>query len=99
VLINLKRADDALNYSQRVFAQSQPVYDDWINAGHIAFMQGDTQRALDLYRKAIPLYMESNRENIYYSVGEIETILQPMPHERRIDIALIKDIIYKEITK
>jgi tetratricopeptide (TPR) repeat protein len=99
VLINLKRADDALNYSQRVFAQSQPVYDDWINAGHIAFMQGDNQRALDLYRKAIPLYTESKREDICYSVGEIENILQPMPHERRIDIALIKDIIYKEITK
>jgi tetratricopeptide (TPR) repeat protein len=95
-LVNLNRPDEAKRYNDKVLTQYETTYDDWINAGHIAFLRGDLNGALERYRKALPLYKGMTPEDIHYSVGELSEVIDRSKNDQMIDLAILQDIIDKE---
>jgi hypothetical protein len=97
-LINLRRDDEAKRFSDKVLnGPYELIYDDWINAGHIALLRGDFTRALECYRRAIPLCPGKDLEDIPCSVEELQDLIPSDCTERLIDLGILRDILSKEV--
>ena len=51
-LMQSGRADQAAGYYDRLLA-AEPILDDFLNAGHVAWLQGQPRRAVELYVKGM----------------------------------------------
>lgn len=44
--------DKAVKYYDLLLGEPQPTRDDWMNAGHVCHLRGQTERAVECYRKS-----------------------------------------------
>jgi tetratricopeptide (TPR) repeat protein len=96
-LINCDHLDEAYSYSQKVLSHYTPIFNDWLNAGHIAFLKGDFKTALENYRRAIPLYDEKNNKPMDLAVSE--TFFMAIEKNMMIDLRIVTEIIVMETEK
>jgi tetratricopeptide (TPR) repeat protein len=96
-LINCDHLDEAYSYSQKVLSHYTPIFNDWLNAGHIAFLKGDFKTALENYRRAIPLYDEKNNKPMVLAVSE--TFFMAIEKNMMIDLRIVTEIIVMETEK
>jgi tetratricopeptide (TPR) repeat protein len=96
-LINCDHLDEAYSYSQKVLSHYTPIFNDWINAGHIALLKGDLKTALENYRRAIPLFDDKNNYPMEATLDEI--FEEAQGKDMTIDFMLAVDIIGIEAEK
>jgi tetratricopeptide (TPR) repeat protein len=97
-LLNLQRIDEAKRYSQRVFTFEEHTFDDWVNAGHIAMVEGNVQEALRCYRTAIPLAKPSwTSEDIILNIEDVNAFVPKYTREFHVDMRLMVDTLEREL--
>lgn len=84
---------DAQKYYDKLTAEPQPIKEDWLNAGHVYYLLGETPRAIECYRKAQAM-CESHEEFIALFRQDKEVLLEQGLEET--DIYIVTDYINEE---
>lgn len=94
--LKMNKLEQAEKYYKKITEESgKAKWEDYLNAGHTAWMQGNLPKAITFYRQYVELYLKQNPSKNDWLAAFNDDIPELISHGiSRHDICLVRDMLY-----